>query len=240
MKQNSAIIEIPKIIHQIWLGVDGLLPEHFRLFGETWKEHHPAWKYEFWDKGRVDDFIHAFYPQYMDTYLSFQYNIQRMDVIRYLILDKLGGMYVDFDSECLKPHDELFTGKSCCFSMEPETHRLQYKKSVLFNNALMACIPEHPFMKKIIKLVFSYIPKTEFFSTEQRNLEVLTTTGPFMLVDLYEDYPDKEQIFLIPANHVSPFDMNEIALIRRGYESVGFDNRLNDAYSVHYFWGSWW
>jgi mannosyltransferase OCH1-like enzyme len=142
--------EIPKIIHQIWSGTEEPLPEHFRLFGETWKEYHPAWKYELWDKERMLNFITEHYPHYLDTYQSFQYNIQRYDAIRYLILDKIGGMYVDFDTECLRPHDELL------------------------------------------------------------------------------------------AEKVSPFDMNEIQLIRRGYESMEFDSRLKDAYSVHYFWGTWW
>jgi len=231
--------EIPKIIHQIWSGIDEPLPEHFRLFGETWKEYHPDWKYEFWDNERMNNFIRKYYPQYWDTYQSFQYNIQRFDAIRYLILDQMGGMYADFDTECLRPHDELLSGKTCCFSMEPESHRINYNKPVLFNNALMVCIPEHPFMKKIIKTVFSYIPKQSEFSKVQRNYEILSTTGPFILVDIYEKYPDKEQVYLIPAKQVSPFDMNELALIRRGYESPEFDRRLKDAYSVHYFWGNW-
>jgi len=61
-----------------------------------------------------------------------------------------------------------------------------------------------------------------------------------MLADLYERYFKKEQVYLIPAKQVSPFDMNELALIRRGCESPEFDSRLKDAYSVHYFWGGWW
>jgi len=232
--------EIPKIIHQIWSEINEPLPEHFRLFGETWKESHPDWKYEFWDNDRMNSFIDEYYPNYRSSYDNFPYNIQRFDAIRYLILDKMGGMYADFDTECLKPHDELIAGKTCCFSMEPKKHRLSYNMPVLFNNALMACTPEHPFMKKIIEKVFSYVPKQGELSMEQRNYEVLASTGPFMLVDIYENYSEKEDIFLIPAKYVSPFDMNEIMLIRQGYKSKEFDNRLIKAYSVHYFFGSWW
>ena len=68
----------------------------------------------------------------------------------------------------------------------------------------------------------------------------MVTTGPFILVDIYDNYPDKKQIFLIPAKYASPFDMSEIALIRRGVESADFDKKLEDAFSVHYFWGGWW
>jgi len=231
--------EIPKIIHQVWSGIDERLPEHFRLFGETWKECHPDWKYEFWDNDRMNSFIDEYYPNYRSSYDSFQYNIQRFDAIRYLILDKMGGLYADFDTECLKPHDELFSGKTCCFSLEPEKHRLRFNKPVYFNNALMACIPEHPFMKKIIETVFSYFPKTKELTAEQRFMEIMTTTGPLALTDIYEKYPDKEQVCLIPAKQVSPFDIVKAKLIRQGYESPEFDSRLKDAYSVHYFWGGW-
>ena len=148
--------EIPKIIHQIWSGIAEPLPKHFRQFGETWKERHPDWKYEFWDNERMNTFIEKYYPYYWNTYQSFQYDIQRWDAIRYLILEKIGGLYVDFDVECLRVHDGILQGKTCCFSMEPEIHGLPYGKPFLFNNALMACIPEHPFMKKIIEAVFSY------------------------------------------------------------------------------------
>lgn len=231
--------EIPKIIHQIWCDIGTPLPKHFRLFGETWKEQHPTWKYELWDNKRINNFIGDYYPQFWGIYKSFKYDVQRMDVIRYLILDKIGGMYVDFDVECMRPHDKLITGKTCCFSKEPESHRLRFNKSVYFNNALMACIPEHPFMKKIIETVFSYVPNNKQLDLEPRFMEIMTTTGPLALVDIYEKYPKKELIFLIPAEQVSPFDVRESKLIRQGFELKKLDNKLKGVYSVHYFWSSW-
>jgi mannosyltransferase OCH1-like enzyme len=99
--------KIPKIIHQIWSGIDESLPEHFKILGETWKEHHPAWKYEFWDNDRMNIFVRENYPNYWDAYNRFLYNVQRWDAIRYLILDRIGGMYVDFDYESLEPLDML-------------------------------------------------------------------------------------------------------------------------------------
>jgi hypothetical protein len=51
------MIEIPKIIHQIWSGLDEPLPKYFKSLGETWKENHPNhpnWKYEFWDNNRMN------------------------------------------------------------------------------------------------------------------------------------------------------------------------------------------
>jgi mannosyltransferase OCH1-like enzyme len=231
--------KIPKIIHQIWSGKHDPLPKHFRMMGETWKEHHPDWEYRFWDEERMNRFIHEHYPQYQDVYESFQYDVQRWDAIRYLILDKIGGMYVDFDIECLKPHDPLLEGNTCCFSAEPETHRIRFQKDVYFNNALMACIPWHPFIKSIINHVFSYNHPTQSITSGQHFLEIMNTTGPLALMDIYERYYDKSQVFIIPAQQVSPYDVAETRMIRRGYELEEFDNRLNNVYSLHYFFGGW-
>ena len=231
---------IPKIIHQIWSDINEPLPEHYMQFAETWKKCHPLWKYEFWDHDRMNAFIERHYRAFKDTYLSFQYNIQRWDAIRYLILDKIGGMYVDFDIECLRPLDNLIQGKTCCFSLEPESHCLHFGMQNLLNNGLMACIPKHPFMKKIIEVVFSYVPKKNKFSEIERRMEILTTTGPLVVSDTYYKYQEKEQIYLIPAAYVSPLDMNELALVKRGYENKEFDKKIQNAYAVHYFGSNWW
>lgn len=35
--------KMPKLIHQIWSGIDELLPKHLRVLGETWKKYHPVY-----------------------------------------------------------------------------------------------------------------------------------------------------------------------------------------------------
>jgi mannosyltransferase OCH1-like enzyme len=147
-------------------------------------------------------------------------------------------MYVDTDSECIKPHDALFNGKTCCFSLEQEKNGL-YLNKVVVSNALMAGVPRHPFMRKIIDAVFSYTPKNEKRSVKQRYMEIMTTTGPYLLTEIYDKYADKEQVFLIPAKYVSPYSIGEVRLIRKGFESEEFDNKLKESYSIHYFYSDW-
>lgn len=229
-------MKIPKIIHQIWSGIDEPLPELFATFGETWKNRHPAWKYEYWDNKRILDFIQQYYPQYLDIYNSYQYNVQRWDAIRYLILYKMGGMYVDFDSECLKSHEKLLYNKECCFSVEPQEHGWIFNKQLYFNNALMATVPEHPFMKQILLKTFDYTPNNQ---VHHKVMEILTTTGPLMIVDLYEKYDHKENIALIESKYVSPLTKDEIRRIMRGEESDELEEKIKGAYSIHYFFNTW-
>lgn len=231
--------KIPKIIHQIWSGVNEPLPDFFRRLSETWKKHHPDWEYMFWDNDKMNDFIRIYYPQYVDIYNNFSFNVQRWDAIRYLILDRIGGLYVDFDAECLESHNELFKDKTCCFSLEPDGHLQFYDKKFFFNNALMASVPGHPFMKEIIDMVFIESPKIKFSSSKEKGDTVMLTTGPLALINLYEKSAYKNDVYLIPAKYVSPLTQMEVVAIKRGEEREEFEQKLNDAYSIHYFFNTW-
>lgn len=233
--------KIPKIIHQVWLGDVQLLPEQLRILTETWKNDYPLWKYIFWDNSRIYKFIQEFYPEYIDVFNGYQYDIQRCDAIRYLILNKYGGMYVDFDYESITPLDSLIADKSCCFALEPKSHCDVYYRKVdqVFNNALIACNPGHPFMSKIVEIVFSN--KTLNFRAKRKDICVLSSTGPWLLIDLYYDLPlnEREDIYLIPAKYVTPFDSIQANRFVAGEMSNELECCLTDAYAVHYFLGSW-
>ena len=160
------------------------LPDYFKTLGDTWKRDYPDWEYRLWDNARMNDFVRSYYPQYLDIYSRFPYHVQRWDAIRYLILHKIGGMYVDFDYESIEPMDNLIDGKTCCFAQEPDSHCLVFHKKVdcLFNNAMVLSVPEHPFMAKVIETVF----REQTLQCEgSKTVCVLKTTGPWMLVDTY-------------------------------------------------------
>lgn len=228
---------IPKIIHQIWSGIDEPLPSLFHNLGETWREYHPGWTYEFWDNDRMTGFIEEFYPQYADVYNRYPFHIQRWDAIRYLILYQMGGMYVDFDYECMENVEPLLAGKTCAFAMEPAVHAELFNKTMVFNNALMASVPDHLFMKKVIEKVFS--EEILQYDTSDKMVCVLNTTGPWMLGELYDTFEDKNSIYLIPAKFVSPFTKMEAEAVFNGVESDHLEEKLQEAYAIHYFMGAW-
>ncbi|MEY8685238.1 glycosyltransferase family 32 protein [Bacteroides sp. AN502(2024)] len=223
---------IPRIIHQIWSGIENPLPEKFRALGETWKEHHPDWKYELWDHGRINTFILDFYPQYWNVYQNFKYNIQRWDAIRYLILDKIGGIYADFDTECLKSLDPFLKDKECCFSVEPQEHAAVLGLPLLINNAIMMSVPNHAFMKRIIIEVFE---RNFDASYSHRNLEILDTTGPLMLTRTFERYGKGSNVFLMPAENISPFTQQDTMDYLNNRNMDILENKLEKAYAIHYF-----
>ena len=234
--------DIPKIIHQIWSDLDRPLPEKFKLLGETWKENHPDWEYIFWDESRMNGFVEEYYPQYLTAYKSLKYNIQRWDAIRYLIIEKMGGMYVDFDYQCFSPLDDLLKDKSCCFPSEPDEHMIFYSKDIYINNGLIASVPNHPFLRILINSVFSGIKNEKKYPDKQT--EVLETTGPLLLTSLYEQYDSKESIYIIPSELVSPLSARDVQVYlfanNIGKEIEDYlDKKLEKAIAIHYFLGLW-
>ncbi|MDR1345908.1 MAG: hypothetical protein LBK03_04310 [Bacteroidales bacterium] len=228
-------MKIPKIIHQIWAG-DQPLSIHFAEYGETWKKHHPGWQYELWNRQRTEDFVKAHYPQYVDAYHNFPYPIQQWDAIRYLILNTLGGLYVDFDTECLRPCDDLLADGECFFALEPEEHARVTKRPFLVSNAFMASIPHHPFMRKILDTAF--IPHNPMLESNPSSL-VLQTTGPIMVSRCYDRYPDKQPVCLLPSVCTAPFTAAESCRYRLGERSGTLIEKLSKAYAVHYFYNTW-
>ena len=232
-------METPKIIHQIWSSKRMPLPEVFKELSETWKEKHPDWQYILWDDAMMDGFMRKHYPQYIDTYNSFLYDIQRWDTIRYLILYEMGGMYVDFDMECLENVEPLLQ-KGCCFGTDTDENIIyaSHVKGGYLNNTFITSTPKHPFIGKIVEHVFDenrILPSAD----THKLLYVLQTSGALMLSDTYDAYEEKDDVYIIPACNIAPFSVMEASAIRRGDICPEWEERLQQAYAVHYFMGTW-
>lgn len=241
---NSHQQQIPKIIHQVWFSDKEPLPEVFKVLSDTWKHDYPDWKYILWNESNAEDFINEYYPQYKDLYNQFTYNIQRCDAIRYLFLYKMGGLYVDLDYESIRSIEPLIKERTCCFSEEPEKPASKHKLFVpnlehYFNNAMIFCMPNHPFMKKIIDSVFTNLNNLQ--SVNQCEY-VMQTTGPWQIMNLYAklDNTEKQNVHIIPSKYVSPFTYEQSRRFLLGKEqSDELENCLQEAYAVHYFFASW-
>jgi hypothetical protein len=73
-------------------------------------------------------------------------------------------------------------------------------------------------------------------------MEVLETTGPFLLTSLYESYNKKEDIYIIPAELVSPLSKMDVSLFlqpRDASMDEYLEKKLEKAVAVHYFTGGW-
>ena len=228
-------MQIPKIIHQIFEGRNGETPSDFLLtLSQTWKEHNPEWEYMFWDYKKIDQFLGDYFTQFIEKYHSFKYDVQRWDAIRYLILYQFGGLYADLDYECIEAIDSLVQDKPCSLGLDPPEHSEIFNKPYIISNAFMTSVPKHLFFKSII----DEISNNNSDATDKFNY-VLETTGPYMLGNLYEQSPFKDEIKLIPSELISPLSKNEVFLIIKGRANDLIETKVEKAFAIHYFFGSW-
>lgn len=223
---------IPKIIHQT--SKDLFLPSPCDEFSETWKTYHPSWEYILWTDEMNREFIRDHYPDFLKKYDSYPREIQRVDAFRYCVLNKMGGMYVDIDFECLESNDILLEGQSCVIGKEPKAHGIPFDRDMILCNAWMACMPGDKFMDYVCDRVMS-LEQIEV----RDNIDVLNTTGPFILTDCYHAYPLKKEVKLLESGDLYPITMWETRDIIRDIMTDDVQSRIDKAYAVHYFFGTW-
>ena len=234
LSKQSGTMKIPRIIHQIYEDPAGPSESLLEL-AETWKGHHPTWEYRFWGKKEMEDFLVEEFPEFIPIYRGYPFNVQRWDTIRYLILYRMGGLYVDFDYECLEPMDALLNNTLCCMGLEPTTHAHSYNKPFIVGNALMASVPGHSYFEEIIKDMMN----DEKYSNLSKGAQVMQTTGPFMTTRLYNRYLNKEEITLLPADLVAPFTLFEVRELASGQLTPYLEDKIDKCFAIHYFGGSW-
>jgi hypothetical protein len=97
-------------IHQIFLDIGkGDLSDR-----PVWLEHiernkklNPNYTHILWDDSKVDKFIEEEVPEYKEMIQSFRNKFYLIDFIRYCILWKYGGIYIDCDCGCKKSIEDI-------------------------------------------------------------------------------------------------------------------------------------
>lgn len=218
---------IPKIIHQTWR--TRWVPERFAAYVASWQSRHPDWEWWLWSDADNRRLIRRHARAFLGCYDSYPHPIQRADAVRYFILDRYGGLYVDLDFECLRPIDPLVAGRDCVLSEESREHSHRFGRERIVSNAWMAAEPGHPFFRQVIERL------PEFAARPDPVQPVLTTTGPFMLSDVYAGFDRQDIVTLLPAERLFPLSMTEATARLEGER-----RDVHDAYAIHYHVGSWW
>jgi mannosyltransferase OCH1-like enzyme len=224
--------EMPKIFHQTWKS--NHIPEHFKKAMASWKLIHPDWDFILWTDEMNRIFIKDFFPDFLLIYDSYPHNIQRVDAVRYFILYKIGGVFVDLDFECLQNIEPLIAGCDCSFGLEPAAHADQKKMDFLICNAFMAANQNNDFLKDVIdKLHLFEINRIHYF------FDVLESTGPSFLTSIYSEYEHKNNINLISSEKIYPLTANETKMLLNNEGDDTIIRKIEQAYAVHYFSATW-
>ncbi len=212
-------MKIPKIIHQTWKTEE--IPTKWIPYQQRVKELHPDWEYRLWTDEDNDAFVQKEYPEFLDVFRGFPKVIHRVDVIRYLILYKMGGLYLDLDYEMLKPFD--FAEANIVL---PKNRSLSFGDHAdEVGNCIIASIPGHPFWKDVVDDLHMSPPETD------NHLDVIKDTGPLLLTRIlrsnhYPDITTPDRMLFHPP----------LPRTKRGYEAIRNNNL---SYGIHHCWGSW-
>jgi mannosyltransferase OCH1-like enzyme len=221
------------IIHQVWFGnipnkrVAKKEYEKMKLYRNSWKIKNPKWCHIEWSKPMCLHLLNTFFIEHTEMFKNYKHEIQRCDIIRYMILHRYGGIYADMDYYCNRPFDEVlerFNG-SIYFVQTPNTTILQNTDHI--SNSLMYSVPQHPFWKQLL-LEMQIKQHTPYYYT--KHIEVMFTTGPGILNRVYEKYKHKYKVKSYPAKLFHPY-------------GIGDDkSRLTanpEVYAIHIGKGSW-
>lgn len=197
---------IPKKLHQIWVGSP--LPERLERFAEMWLRAHKAWDYRLWTDDDVKKLVNQRLYDNAETIAPGREGQFRSDILRYEILAKYGGVYVDLDMECLKPIDGLLNCPAFVAWEQPNRW---------VNNAIMGSIARHPFVVDLVNGL-------------ARNVRLNRGQRPNMLSGPQYVTPRlRRDVVVYPKEHFYPYLWNELD---RSVE------RFPDAYAVHHWYNS--
>ena len=186
------------------------MPEAFAAFAAGWRRLHPEWEYTLWGQEKelpelinqdIYDDAESIAPKYVGQL--------RSDVVRYELLWRYGGVWVDTDFEALKPIDGLLDGVTCFVAW---TNPGQW-----LNNAIMGSEPMHPFIGEVIDRLPDSV-------VANRGKAPRVMSGPQFVTPLWKANPRDVTVF--GKDLFYPYLWNELGRYRDSFPG---------AYAVHHW-----
>jgi inositol phosphorylceramide mannosyltransferase catalytic subunit len=201
---------IPRLVHRIWLTGSPPEPEWIRPFADTWRR--PRWTLRQWSgPEELQPLVNQELYDRAEEIAPRHPSRLRADILRYEILHRLGGVYVDADFECLRPIDELLEGVRAFAAWDAQD-------SVLANG-FMGGVPGHPFLGELVRGLPASVnarlgPHPARFS------------GPRYLTQVWQECGEDVTVF--PSHLVYPYSWEQTDAHVPGEDWPG-------AYAVHHW-----
>ena len=203
---------IPKIIHQTG---PYPIPRTFKRNIRKLITQNPEYKYKYWSDDDIDDYLNTKCSK--EEYNAYnkinpKYGAARADFFRYIIVRDQGGIYLDLKSnssipfrEIIKPNDTYLLSSWVDNSSAPHENILDTGFGE-FMNWFIISIPNHDFLKQVVKNVVHNINNYKLYPTISEKqkynypdkmvgkIGVLHLTGPII-------YTNTIKNMLTPRNH---------------------------------------
>ena len=160
---------IPKIIHQIWIGPKPAPTK----FMDTWRDKNPDFEYIRWNEEEIKK--RNLKLECINRINEMEEINGKADIIRWEILYEYGGVFLDADSICIEPIDDILMNTPCFSGWEHE----QLRKGLIATGT-MGFPPKHPLVKNAIQWI--KMNNVNVRITKQRAWQ---TVGPGLLTRMY-------------------------------------------------------
>ncbi|PWN44678.1 hypothetical protein IE81DRAFT_298621, partial [Ceraceosorus guamensis] len=215
--------KIPRIIHQTWK--DSTLPGKWQAVREECQAMHPDYEYMLWTDADSRKFLVEHYSWFVPIFDAYPYAIQRADAIRYFVLHKYGGIYMDLDVGCLRRFDPLLRFEVVLPKTIP----------VGVSNDIMLSAKGHPFMDQLIHnlVTFNHRYLTNYPT-------VMFSTGPMFVSASYRIYVDAHgpAIPSSPSKPAAGFEGVRV-LPKSLYGKNAKPGEAPNAFFKHFYGSSW-
>jgi hypothetical protein len=196
-------VRIPRTVHRVWIG-DESMPREQERFGETFAEHHPGWEMRLWTVNDLPGLdIGATERDRART------SSELSNLIRYEVLHRYGGVYVDTDFECLRSLIPLLRGIDAFAALEIPGH---------VGTAILGSVAGHPAFARAALLARQ---------TLGVGAHSADANGPYFFSLILEQEPG---VAIFGAELFYPYLWDERERRRE---------KFNDAYAVHHWAMSW-
>ena len=182
---------VPRIIHQTAPRDKSRWHAVWKECQKTWMTHFVQdrqWSYRMWTDEDIDVFMKEEFPWFYERFQAYPKNIQRIDMVRYFILYRYGGIYADMDMRCNKYFMDVVDHSRVSIVESG------YKQWETVQNSLMISPPGDPFWMKVIA--------EAMLRAQNSNPDVMYTTGPILLSDVYAK--QEKNVDLLPYVTFNP------------------------------------
>lgn len=233
---------IARVIHHIWFGQP--LAQADKDLRTTWEDMHPDWQFVLWTDRIENDLrgVVAYSWQEVEELLAqghryvvvdvanlafdnrtffdgTPYYGERSDILKWEIVYRMGGMYLDFDIKCFASFDAIHDQYDFYTGLQPLDTSL-----VQLGAALFAACPRHPILRHAVETI----------AADRHLVQIVVKTGPIHF---------SKSFYIVAGSQ----GLRDIAFPASFFYPCGYFQDVQDEHSwrkpeslaVHVWAGSW-
>lgn len=207
-------MNIPKIIHQIWLQGENQLPTDLKPYKEKIIKLHPEWQYKFWDEIEILKLIKN-NDELINKYYKFNYLHQKVDFAKLIILYNYGGICIDMDAYTVKKLDTLYAIIQDYDLIVSKLKNIGFIGNYNVCNKFSQCLNNGNYIGKpksdILKFMIDAVT-TDCNIFDYKIKCIHKTTGPLFFNNIINNYiknnPNGSKVKFLDNEYLEPCTMN--------------------------------